>query len=36
LRGQEITDNLVDLLIDTVHRIGAKAEERIERQLIVR
>ena len=28
LRGQEITDNLVDLLIDTVHRIGAKAEER--------
>ena len=34
LRGQEITDNLVDLLIDTVHRIGAKAEERIERELI--
>ena len=28
------TDNLVDLLIDTVHRIGAKAEERIERELI--
>ena len=34
LRGQEITDNLVDLLINTVHRIGAKAEERIERELI--
>ena len=34
LRGQEITDNLVDLLIDTVHRIGAKAEQRVERELI--
>jgi len=34
LRGQEITDNLVDLLIDTVHRIGTKAEQRVERELI--
>jgi len=24
----------VDLLIDTVHRIGAKAEQRVERELI--
>ena len=34
LRGYEITDNLVDLLIDTVHRIGARAEQRVERELI--
>jgi len=34
LRGQEITDNLVDLLIDTVHGIGTKAEQRVERELI--
>ena len=34
LRGQEITDNLVDVLIETVHRIGAKAEQRVERELI--
>jgi hypothetical protein len=34
LRGQAITDHLVDLLIDIVHRIGAKAERRVERELI--
>jgi len=34
LQAQEITDNLVDLLIETVHRIGAKAERRVERELI--
>ena len=34
LRSHEITDNLVDLLIDTVHRIGARAEGRVERELI--
>jgi TnpA family transposase len=34
LRGQDVTDNLVDLLIDTVHRIGARAEQRVERELI--
>ena len=30
LRSQEITDNLVDLLIQLVHRIGARAEKRVE------
>jgi TnpA family transposase len=34
LQAQDITDNLVDLLIETVHRIGAKAERRVERELI--
>jgi hypothetical protein len=34
LRGQETTDNLVDLLIETVHHLGAKAEQRVERELI--
>jgi TnpA family transposase len=34
VRSQEITDNLVDLLIDVVHRIGARAEQRVERELI--
>lgn len=34
LRSHEITDNLADLLIDTVHRIGARAEQRVERELI--
>jgi TnpA family transposase len=32
--GREITDTLVDLLIATVHRIGAKAEKRVESELI--
>jgi Domain of unknown function (DUF4158) len=34
VRSHEITDKLTDLLIDTVHRIGAKAEQRVERELI--
>jgi TnpA family transposase len=34
LRGQEIVDELVDLLIATVHRIGARAERRVEEELI--
>lgn len=34
LRGRELTDNLVDQLIQTVHRIGAKAERRVEHELL--
>ena len=34
LRSQEITDNLVDLLIDTIHRIGAKAEKKVDKALL--
>jgi TnpA family transposase len=34
VRGREITDALIDLLIATVHRIGAKAEKRVESELI--
>ncbi len=34
VRGHEITDALVDLLIATVHRIGATAEKRVESELI--
>ena len=34
VRGREITDALVDLLIATVHRIGATAERRVENELI--
>lgn len=29
LRRQEITDNLVELLIDIVHAIGARAEKKV-------
>jgi TnpA family transposase len=34
VRGREITDALVDLLIATVHRIGVKAEKQVESELI--
>lgn len=34
LREQELADELVDLLIATVHRIGAKAEQRVEEELL--
>ena len=34
VRGREIADSLTDLLIATVHRIGAKAEKRVEGELI--
>jgi hypothetical protein len=33
-REQEVTDSLVDLLIATVHRIGARAEQRVTKELI--
>jgi hypothetical protein len=33
-RRREVTDTLVDLLIAVVHKIGAKAERRVERELI--
>jgi hypothetical protein len=34
LRAQEITDDLIELLIQIIHRIGASAERRVERELI--
>lgn len=34
LRSQEVTDNLVELLIQIVHRIGANAEKRIDKELL--
>ncbi len=34
LRSSEITDNLVELLIQMVHRIGARAQRRVERELL--
>jgi hypothetical protein len=33
-REREITDTLVDLLISTVHRIGAKADRKVTNELI--
>lgn len=32
-RGEELTDHLVDLLVETVHKMGKKAENRIEESL---
>lgn len=34
LRSRELTDALVDLLIELVHRIGAKAERKVEKALL--
>jgi len=34
LRTQEITDKLVDLLIQIIHRIGARAERRVTKELV--
>ena len=34
LRGRTLTDNLVELLVETVHAIGARAERRVEQQVI--
>jgi TnpA family transposase len=34
LRGQEITDHLVELLIGVVHKIGVKAEKKVDKALI--
>jgi hypothetical protein len=33
LRSRELTDTLVDLLLELIHRIGAKAERKVEREL---
>jgi hypothetical protein len=32
-RQREITDTLADLLISTVHRIGARAERKVTQEL---
>jgi len=34
LRSREITDNLIELLIQIVHRIGVRAERKVERELL--
>jgi Domain of unknown function (DUF4158) len=34
LRGRELTDTLVELLIELIHRIGARAERRVEQELL--
>jgi hypothetical protein len=34
LRGRELTDTLVDLLLELVHRLGAKAERKVEKALV--
>ena len=34
MRTGSVTDDLVDLLIDTVHRIGARAERKVEHELL--
>ena len=33
-RSQEITDSLVDLLVQIIHRLGINAERRVEKELI--
>jgi TnpA family transposase len=34
LRGRALTDDLVDLLIETIHQIGARAERRVEGKML--
>jgi Domain of unknown function (DUF4158) len=34
LRSRELTDILVDLLLDLIHRIGAKAERKVDKELL--
>lgn len=34
LRSQEITDNLVDLLIQIIHRISVRAERKVEKEIL--
>jgi TnpA family transposase len=34
LRKREITDNLIELLIQIIHRIGVKAERKIDKELL--
>jgi TnpA family transposase len=33
VRGGQVTDNLVDQLIEIIHKIGVKAEQRLDKQL---
>jgi len=34
LRGREVTDSLVDLLIQVIHKIGVRAEKRVDKELL--
>jgi TnpA family transposase len=34
LRGRSLTDDLVDLLIETIHHFGARAERKVDRELL--
>jgi hypothetical protein len=34
LRQREVTDSLVDLLIQVIHKIGVRAEKRVEKELL--
>ncbi|MHB8210021.1 MAG: Tn3 family transposase [Acidithiobacillus sp.] len=34
LRARSLTDDMVDLLIETIHQIGARAERKVERELL--
>lgn len=34
LRARTLTDDLVDLLVETIHTIGARAERKVERELL--
>jgi TnpA family transposase len=34
LRGRTLVDDLVDLLIETIHHIGARAERKVDRELL--
>ena len=34
MRGRSITESLVDVLIETIHHIGARAERKVERELL--
>lgn len=34
LRSQEISDTLVDVLLELVHRLGARAEHKVEQELL--
>lgn len=34
LRSLDVTDNLVELLIQIIHRIGARAEKRVDKELL--
>ena len=34
LRARSLTDDLVDFLVETIHQIGARAERKVERELL--